>query len=37
MAMALGIGAGTAVFSVVDRILFRALPYPTTGAWSRSA
>jgi putative ABC transport system permease protein len=26
-AMALGVGAGTAVFSVVDRILFRALPY----------
>jgi predicted permease len=31
MAMALGIGAGTAVFSVVDRILFRALPYPGDG------
>ena len=30
-AMALGIGAGTAVFSVVDRILFRALPYPDDG------
>jgi len=26
--MALGVGAGTAVFSVVDRILFRSLPYP---------
>src|SRR5580658_3561514 len=31
LAMALGIGAGTAVFSVVDRILFRALPYPGDG------
>ena len=28
LAMALGIGATTAVFSVVDRILFRSLPYP---------
>jgi putative ABC transport system permease protein len=27
-AIALGIGATTAVFSVVDRILFRSLPYP---------
>ena len=28
LTMALGTGAGTAVFSVVDRILFRSLPYP---------
>ncbi|MBI2680247.1 MAG: ABC transporter permease [Candidatus Solibacter usitatus] len=28
VAIALGIGATTAVFSVVDRILFRSLPYP---------
>ena len=28
LAIALGTGAGTAVFSVVDRILFRSLPYP---------
>ncbi|MGH9630913.1 MAG: ADOP family duplicated permease, partial [Bryobacteraceae bacterium] len=28
IAIALGIGATTAVFSVVDRILFRSLPYP---------
>jgi len=30
-AMALGTGAGSAVFSVVDRILFRSLPYPDDG------
>ena len=30
-AIALGTGAGTAVFSVVDRILFRSLPYPDDG------
>jgi putative ABC transport system permease protein len=31
LAIALGIGATTAVFSVVDRILFRALPYRDAG------
>ncbi|SPF39109.1 conserved membrane hypothetical protein [Candidatus Sulfopaludibacter sp. SbA4] len=31
LTIALGIGASTAVFSVVDRILFRALPYPDAG------
>jgi hypothetical protein len=30
-AIALGSGAGTAVFSVVDRILFPSLPYPDSG------
>src|ERR1039458_2207521 len=29
IAIAIGVGAATAVFSVVDRILFRALPYPS--------
>jgi predicted permease len=31
VAIALGIGPSTAVFSVVDRILFRSLPYPEAG------
>src|SRR5579864_1051282 len=30
-AIALGIGSTTAVFSVVDRLLFRGLPYPNAG------
>ncbi len=31
ISLALGIGAATGVFSVVDRILFRALPYADDG------
>ena len=35
--IALGIGATAAVFSVVDRILFRSLPYANEDQWSGSA
>src|SRR5690242_737389 len=31
VAAALGVGASTAMFSAVDRILFRSLPYPDEG------